>query len=504
MTGSLYGSTEPAAVQREQFRAGEIPVAVYGLGKMGLPLAAVYAEHTGNVTGVDVDESVVERVNAGESPVQGEPGLDPLVASLVDEGALRATTDATNAARDASIHVVVVPTLVDEARRPDLSAVEAVAEEVATGLEPGDLVVLESTMPPGATADVVSPILVEGSDCAAWSFGVAVCPERTSSGRALEDVRGTHPKVVGGTDEESGRVAELMYGELVDNEIVRVDDATTAEAVKVFEGLYRDVNIALANDLARLTDALGVDVRAAIEAANTQPYCDIHTPGPGVGGHCIPYYPYFVLGWLDRDVPTLSTARGVNDAMPRFVVDRVAEGLAAWGPDEATPPEGASTADGPTALADGPPNNVPDRLSDGPSDAPSEAPGNPPADAVPDRPTDSLDQSTVAVLGLTYRAGVRETRASPGIDICEELADRGATVLAADPLVDADSVSATDVTVGELPSRAPDAAVLATAHEAFDAVDWGAMPPAVVIDGRDVLDLSDTQHRQYTVGRGWS
>jgi UDP-N-acetyl-D-mannosaminuronic acid dehydrogenase len=123
---------------------------------------------------------------------------------------------------------------------------------------------------------------------------------------------------------------------------------------------------------------------------------------------------------------------------------------------------------------------------------------------VPDRPTDSLDQSTVAVLGLTYRAGVRETRASPGIDICEELSDRGAAVLAADPLVDADGVPATDVTVGELPARAPDAAVLATAHEAFDAVDWEAMPPAVVVDGRDVLELSDTQHRQYTVGRGWS
>jgi UDP-N-acetyl-D-mannosaminuronic acid dehydrogenase len=131
---------------------------------------------------------------------------------------------------------------------------------------------------------------------------------------------------------------------------------------------------------------------------------------------------------------------------------------------------------------------VPDRL------------GDDPADSVPDR----LEQATVAVLGLTYRAGVRETRASPGIDICEELADRGADVLAADPLVDAEGVPATDVAIEELPDHAPDAAVLATAHEAFDAVDWDAMPPAVVVDSRDVLALSDTDHRQYTVGRGWS
>ena len=467
MTPSLYDTLASPAHQREQFREGEIPVAVYGLGKMGLPLAAVYADHTGAVTGVDIDERVVERVNAGDCHVQGEPGLDSLVASLAADGALTATTDAAAAARDAAIHVVMVPTLIDDANDPDLSAVETVVEEIAAGLLPGDLVVFESTLPPRATADVLHPMLVDGSDLAAGTFGVAVCPERPSSGRALADIRGTHPKVVGGVDEESGRVAELVYDELVDNEIVRVDDATTAEAVKVFEGLYRDVNIALANDLARLTDELGIDVRAAIDAANTQPYCEIHTPGPGVGGHCIPYYPYFVLNWLDADVPTLSTARTVNDGMPAFVVDRVGEGLAAT---EAVD-DAVGIADGGAAVAD---------------------------------PTDALDGATVAVLGLTYRAGVEETRASPGIDICEELADRGATVLAADPLVDAAGLAATDVSVADLPERAPDAVVLATAHDEFEAVDWPAMPPAVVVDGRDVLELSHTDHRLYTVGRGWS
>lgn len=469
MTPALYDTLASPASQREQFRAGEIPVAVYGLGKMGLPLAAVYAEHTGAVTGVDIDERVVERVNAGDSPVQGEPGLDGLVDSLAADGSLIATTDAGDAARDAAIHVVMVPTLIDDANDPDLTAVEAVVHEIADGLLPGDLVVLESTLPPRATADVIHPMLVERSDLAAGTFGVAVCPERTSSGRALADIRGTHPKVVGGVDAESGRVAELVYDELVDNEIVRVDDATTAEAVKVFEGLYRDVNIALANDLARLTDEFGVDVREAIDAANTQPYCEIHTPGPGVGGHCIPYYPYFVLNWLDVDVPMLSTARGVNDAMPAFVVDRVADGLAA-----------TDTVDDVVGVPDG---------------------GATASDSAPDA---ALADATVTVLGLTYRAGIRETRASPGIDICTELTDRGATVLAADPLVDAAGLAATDVSVAELPECAPDAVVLATAHEAFDAVDWAAMPPAVVVDGRDVLDLSTTEHRQYTVGRGWS
>ncbi|WP_293033582.1 nucleotide sugar dehydrogenase, partial [Natronococcus sp.] len=322
-----YDSELSAADLRRRLIEGEIPVAVYGLGKMGLPLAGVYAETTGNVTGIDIDPTVVERLDDGESHVVGEPGLDDLVADQVERGRLAATTDGAAAAADARIHVIIVPTLLAEDDSPDLTTVESVLEDIAAGLEPGDLVVAESTLPPGSCRDVLLPHLIQESGLERGEFGLAFCPERTASGSALRDIRGEYPKVVGGVDAASTRAAELIYGELTSNEVHAVSDATTAEAVKVFEGVYRDVNIALANELGRLADELGISVREAIDTANGLSVCQLHEPGPGVGGHCIPYYPHFLLSRLEEPMPVMRTARELNDAMPSVMVGRLADRL---------------------------------------------------------------------------------------------------------------------------------------------------------------------------------
>ena len=456
----LYGSDAPAADQRRALLDGEIPVAVYGLGKMGLPLAGVYAETTGNVIGVDVDESVVRELEAGGCHIEGEPELPELVAEQVERGALRPTADSAGAASEAAVHVLIVPTLLTEDREPDLSMLEAAVRDVGSGLDAGDQVVVECTVPPGTSGEVVRPLLAEESGLAPDQFGVAFCPERTSSGRALRDIRGAYPKIVGGVDGESARVAELIYGEITTNDVLRVGDAATAESVKLFEGLYRDVNIALANELATLADDLGIDVTEAIEAANTQPFCDIHSPGPGVGGHCIPYYPYFVTTRVDEATPLLDTAREVNDAMPAFTARKVAEMLESAGRD--------------------------------------------------------VDDATVLVLGLTYRPGVAETRATPARPLVENLAERGARVLAADPMlvaedgsippgIDIDGVdpgefAAEAVPLEEIESTAPDAIVMVTPHEAFDAIDWSSFRDAVLVDGRGTA--GETPHPTYTIGNG--
>jgi len=447
-TRSLYRSALPFGDQREAFTSGDVPVAVYGLGKMGLPLAAVYADVSTNVVGVDVDPAVVERLNDGECHVQGEPGLPELVAELSARGDFRATTDAAAAAEDASLHVAIVPTLVDEDGTPDLSALVDVVGTVGGGLAPGDQVVVESTVPPRTCVDLVEPMLSWESGLDPGEYGLAFCPERTMSGRALADIRGTHPKVVGGVDDESTRVAELVYGEITSNDVIPVENTTVAESAKLFEGLYRDVNIALANELATFADDLGIDVTAAIETANTQPFCDIHQPGPGVGGHCIPYYPYFLMERFSTPAPLLRTARAVNDAMPEFVVRTLASELSAQG----------------VALRD----------------------------------------ATVLLLGLTYRPGVEETRATPARPIAAGLSAHGADVLAVDPLLpDAEGFAATKVDQSSIYDRGADAAVLVTPHDEFEAIDWGRFPePMVVLDAWRVLDLSETDHHLVAIGRG--
>jgi len=229
----LYNSSAPTDVQRDSFTSGAVPVAVYGLGKMGLPLASVYAEVTGNVTGADIDPTVVEGINNGRCHVKREPGLPTLVDKLVVAESLEATTKPTEAAAAASVHVIIVPTPITNNKQPDISILESVLIDIGAELSSGDIVLIECTVPPRTTAETAVPILQERSGLEADEFGLAFCPERTSSGRALEDIRGAYPKVVGGVDEESTRVAELIYTEINSKGVIRVSDATTAEAVKV-------------------------------------------------------------------------------------------------------------------------------------------------------------------------------------------------------------------------------------------------------------------------------
>ncbi len=410
-----------------------------GLGKIGLPLAANYAARGLNVIGCDIAQSVVDAVNAGHSPISGEPGLSEAVAQSVAAGRLRATTDTTQAVSQSVVVIVIVPLIINEDYAPDFRAIDAATLAVARGLKKDHLVLYETTLPVGTTrcrfGEMLEDVsgLIPGRD-----FWLAFSPERVYSGRVLSDLR-CYPKIVGGVDPISTARAAGFYRQALGAEIVEVESAELAEFTKLIETTYRDVNIALANEFAQHASELGLDVTVAIRAANTQPFSHIHAPGIGVGGHCIPVYPYFLIDGHDEGnglkFPRL--ARSINDGMPRHAVDMLAN-----------------------ALRD-------------------------------------LRGKRVLILGLAYRENVKETAFTATKRLIDTLKSRGAQVLLNDPLFSRKEIEAYGVPSVELSDRpSVDAVILQCYHDAYRTLDISQFEGCqIVLDGRNALDRQAIETR---------
>ena len=425
----IYGQKREIII--DSFKNGDITVAVYGLGKMGLPLAAIFADNGANVIGADINPDVVETINKGINTVKEEPGLDELVYENVKEGRLKATTNLVDASQDSDVMVILVPTLLDENNIPDIKIVESVCENIAEGLEEGDFVILESTAPPGTT-DHIKTILEKSGLKAEKYWGLAHCPERTSSGRAIRDITQSYPKVVGGINPKSTETAEALYSVINEKGVIPVSDAKTAEAVKVFEGIYRDVNIALANELALICEELEINAIEAFKVANTQPYSNIHLPGVGVGGHCIPVYPYFLK---TPRKGLIRLARKINDFMPQYTVNLVVKGLKTF--------------------------------------------------------EKKIENSNIMVLGISFRGGVKEIRWSPSLTIIKLLKGFGANVFVYDPLFNPGEIEELGVRYADQFDDM-DCVVIASDHKEFRGYDWKEigkkMRTKVVVDGRQIVD----------------
>ena len=298
---------------------------VVALGKIGLPLAAQLARTGHDVIGCDIDPRVVADVNAAREPFPGEAELGAVLRDVVlgdGPGHLHATTDTRAAvATGPDLVVLVPPLLVDAQARPDWAILDAVIADVGAGLQPGTTVALETTVPVGTTRTRLAPALEAASGLKQGAdFHVVFSPERVFSGRIFADLA-TYPKLVGGLDGAGEARGAALYGRfLPDVEVRAMGGAEAAELTKLVETTYRDVNIALANEFARHADALGLDVQAVIDAANSQPFSHVHRPGVAVGGHCIPVYPRFYLAG-DPEAQLPHVARDVNEAMPAYAVE---------------------------------------------------------------------------------------------------------------------------------------------------------------------------------------
>jgi nucleotide sugar dehydrogenase len=403
-------------------------VAVVGAGKMGLPLAAQYASHGWSVIAVDIQQAVVDGINAGLSHVGEEPGLAELVHDAHAAGRLRATTDGSEAAQDADVIVVIVPVMLNDEQEPDYRHMDAAVATIGSGLRAGSTVIFETTLPVGDTRTRLVPRLEAASALKAdEDFFVAFSPERLYSGAALRNLA-TYPKLVGGIGPASGERAASFYASVLDAEVVLMSSAEAAEFSKLADTTYRDVNIALANEFARYAERVGVDIQEVIAAANSQPYSHIHQPGIGVGGHCIPVYPHFLLSRAP-EMELVELSRRINDGQVGLAIKAIQKALG------------------------------------------------------------GLEGVSVLVLGLTYREGVKELAYSRALPLIERLSFHGAKVSAYDPLLTADEVErccGTPYVWGEGGSFR--AIVTQTADPLFRSLDFTSFPDlSVVYDGRNSL-----------------
>ncbi len=428
----------------------DIIVAIYGLGKMGLPLAVVFAAQGFKVIGVDLNSEYVKKINEGFSPIIGEKGLNSLLKKVTRNKQLQATIDGIEASRVSDIKIIIVPTYTNEVNTPDLSMVKNVTEKIAKGLHTGDIVILESTAPPGTTMNLIGKTLERISGLKLnKDFSVAHCPERTSSGTAIADIMGRpSPKIVGGSDKKTTEIMKYIYSKINKRGVIPVGDTTTAELIKLWEGIYRDVNIAFANNLYLICRELGVNAVKVIEGCNTDKYCNILTPGPGVGGHCIPVYPYFILKNISANKNLLTLARKINDSMSKHVISLAKSALEEKGV--------------------------------------------------------KLHDASILILGLAYRSGVKETRKSPGLKIATELLDKVKKIYVYDPLFDQKEIENFGFTRCNDFSKV-DCIVITTDEQEFKNFNWRKIAKQIrtkaIVDTKNIINLEKMKALNFAIRR---
>ena len=423
--------TTPGFALVDRIRTRQANIGVIGLGYVGLPLAVEFAKSGFPVTGFDVDSCKSTQINSGVSYIPDVSSAE--LAEVVRAGMLRATTDMSLLGSMDAIDICV-PTPLRKTKDPDLSYVIKAVEAVATTLQRGQLVILESTTYPGTTDEVVQPRLEQGGLKADIDFLLAFSPERVDPGNAQFTTRSI-PKVVGGVGPASTEAAALLYSAVVSS-VVQVSSTRVAEMVKLLENTFRAVNIGLVNEIALMCHKMDLNVWEVIDAAKTKPFGFMpFYPGPGLGGHCIPIDPFY-LSWKARqtgfECRFIELAGQVNGSMPEHVVSRIGEAL----------------------------NSV----------------------------RKPINGSTVHLFGVAYKRDVNDVRESPALDVIELLVKRGALVSYTDPHVprlDQGGHALTSVPFEAAVSRPADCAVVATDHTAFDYGRIAALP--LVVDTRNAL-----------------
>lgn len=371
--GLIFLETSEA---KERIVQRKSQLTIIGLGKLGLPLAMVFSNAGFKVKGYDISQETVNMLNQGKALIVDEPYVQERLTIARSNNLFEATTSIRDAVSNSDFIVVIIPVLTDESGNANLTSLIELYTKLEENCEKGVIFIQESTLPPGTTSGVLKTTLEQNQWISGKDFGLVFAPERTFSGRAIDDIEKRYPKIIGGDTENAAVITQVLYEQFCEKGVLKLTNATTAEAVKTFKGAYRDANIAIANQFAILADLYQIDIVEIIEAANTEPFSHIHNPGIGVGGHCIPVYPKFLIsqgeekGYLPN---LLSASRSINDEMVDYAINTLSKYSRNW-------------------------------------------------------------ENEILVMGIAYRGGVKEVRLSPALRLIPQLRSENAKLRVTDPL----------------------------------------------------------------------
>ena len=422
----------------DKIKTRNAKICIVGLGYVGLPTAIFFAENGFNVIGVARNKKNLNKINQGISTI-GELNLDSRLSNVVNSKKLFATSDLKRATEESDVIISIVPTPVDEFKDPDLTPIKSSGEEIAKGLDRGKLVILESTVYPGVTQETLQPILEKSGFKAGEDFGLAYCPERYNPGDEKHSIENVS-RVVGAITPQWAEITRELYQIIINEDIKVLNDIKTVEAAKVIENTQRDLNIALMNELAMIFERLDIDVMEVIEGASTKWNFNVYYPGAGVGGHCLPVDPYYLvkkakeLGYHSK---VIAAGRSINDSMPVHMLNLVQDAL--------------------------------------------------------NEQEKSLKNSKIVVLGFSYKENVGDPRESPAKSLIRNLKWKEANITVVDPYIEE-----MDEKFGVLNDdvydalNGADAMILITAHDDFKSIDFKRvkelMNSSIIVDGRRIYD----------------
>ena len=416
-----------------------LKVCVVGIGRIGLPTALSFAKAGLQTVGMDINEQLVDSLNKGNFPLKDEPGYEEIFNDVIKNGKFSATTDINKAISQSDLILLSLPTPINEKNIPDYSALESVCKQLGDILQPNSLIVVESTIEPGFIENNLISILEENNRLhVGKNFTIGVCPENANPGEILHDFT-TLPRLVGGIDQQSTKIITMIYDFVFSVELIIMPDCKTANAVKLTTNVFRDVNIGFVNELSLMFDKLGIDTLKVLDAAKRKYNFQIHYPGPGVGGPCLPINSYQFLNTATRTNSKLSIiehGRKINEEMPEHVVNLTLDGFK--------------------------------------------------------KCNKSIKDSNILILGISYKPDVKDVQLSPAEIIINKLESLGVKIKIYDPYFKGNQVFGINVehNIDDVLSKV-DAAIIVTAHKEFQEINpkiFRKMKTPILIDSRGIID----------------